>query len=802
MPQLSPQLAPFTANCSLLTAKMNIHYLGIRHHGPGCARNLNAALKKIKPDIVLIEMPADINSELAQPANPKLKPPVALLIYNPENPKAASFYPFAEFSPEWQTMLFCQKNNIPIRGFDLPKNHWLALGEKENMLVEDIEDSGNVGEESEEETEKTIIVPVENEIEIPQTAQIRRDPLGYMAELAGYTDGERWWEAVMEKQGNDVKLFDAILELMTTLRTELNMPESEETYLREAYMRKTLREAVAEGFQQIAIVCGAWHTPALSAYNTTEKEDTQLLKGLPKIKTIGTAWVPWTYNRLSSQSGYGAGIVSPAWYEMLYKKPRKDILTFWMTRAAHLLRKEDLDASSAHIIEAVRLTTALATMRDLHLAGMDEMLEAATSIFGGGYSDAIKIIEKELVIGDKMGDVPKELKNNPFQLDLEKAQKKLEKKGKFKVTEKKEKLALELRIEIDLNRSILLNRLNILNITWGKYKEGNSSNDRLSSHEIWDLEWKPEFAINVVEAGMWGNTVLDAVTNFAISRANDSNDMVELVKLLKECFNAAVNPAISPIIYKIQDIAAVSKDILVLMDTLPYFVERLRYSGADFRKSDADIIHHLLEEIIPRICVSLPTVCSSLDADAANDIWGRMQKANQAIVTLNWQHQTQNWFVAIQSILTTAHIDGLLSGGSCRLLFDNQRLNKDDTEMQLSRALSGGNEPMFSVRWMQGYLSGSAMILITNHTILALIDNWLRTLSNEIFVEYAPLMRKVFSKFSPPERQKILQLAANVDNLPKTGATGNMQVATYNEARAKQMQQAVNEMFKKIINEK
>lgn len=772
---------------------MNIHYLGIRHHGPGCARNLNAALKRIKPDMVLIEMPADMNVELAQPANPKLKPPVALLIYNPDNPKSASFYPFAEFSPEWQTMLFCQKNDVPIRGFDLPKTHRLALAEAEKAAITiPVEEN-----ESEEETIETETVLEENLEEIAQAENIRRDPLGYMAELAGYTDGERWWEAVMEKQGNDVQLFDAILELMTTLRTELNAPESEDTYLREAYMRKTIREAVAEGFQNIVIVCGAWHTPALPSYDKTEKEDTKLLKGLPKVK-VAAAWVPWTYNRLSVQSGYGAGIVSPAWYEMLYKKPRKDIITYWMTRAAHLLRIEDLDASSAHIIEAVRLATTLATMRDLHLPGMDEMLESATSIFGGGYGEAVKIIEKELVIGNKMGDVPKELKNNPFQLDLEKIQKSL----KMKVVEIKAEIELDLRNtknKLDRDRSFLLYRLQILDIPWGKLKSGSKGKDRLSSKETWILQWKPELAINVVEAGMWGNTVLDAVVNFAINKANESNDMSELVKLLNNCLLAAIDPAISPIIQKIQDIAAVSKDVLALMDTLPGLVQVLRYSGADFRKRDVETINHLLEEIIPRICVSLPTVCSSLDADAANDIWGRMQKANQAIVTLNWQHQTENWFNAVAAILGANHIDGLLSGGSCRLLFDNQKLSKEDTEMELSRALSGGNEAIFSVRWMEGYLSGSAMILITNHTILALIDNWLRHLSAEIFVEYAPLMRKVFSKFSPPERQKILQLAANVDNLPQTNATGKTAVFSFNESRAKQMQDAVNEVFKLIF---
>jgi hypothetical protein len=36
-----------------------VHVLGIRHHGPGSARSLGAALAALAPDVVLIEGPPD-----------------------------------------------------------------------------------------------------------------------------------------------------------------------------------------------------------------------------------------------------------------------------------------------------------------------------------------------------------------------------------------------------------------------------------------------------------------------------------------------------------------------------------------------------------------------------------------------------------------------------------------------------------------------------------------------------------------------------------------------------------------------
>ena len=55
-----------------------------------------------------------------------------------------------------------------------------------------------------------------------------------------------------------------------------------------------------------------------------------------------------------------------------------------MTRAARLLRGEGLDASSASVIEAVRLAEALAALRDLPMPGLDELNEATLTVLCDG----------------------------------------------------------------------------------------------------------------------------------------------------------------------------------------------------------------------------------------------------------------------------------------------------------------------------------------------------------------------------------------------------------------------------------
>jgi len=46
-------------------------------------------------------------------------------------------------------------------------------------------------------------------------------------------------------------------------------------------MRQAIRAAEKEGHARIAVVCGAWHVPAL-AQKVALKDDQALLKGWPK----------------------------------------------------------------------------------------------------------------------------------------------------------------------------------------------------------------------------------------------------------------------------------------------------------------------------------------------------------------------------------------------------------------------------------------------------------------------------------------------------------------------------------------
>jgi len=72
---------------------VSVHVFGIRHHGPGSARSLLRALESLAPDLVLVEGPPEADTLLSFAAHAEMRPPVALLVYDPADPRRGGSSP-------------------------------------------------------------------------------------------------------------------------------------------------------------------------------------------------------------------------------------------------------------------------------------------------------------------------------------------------------------------------------------------------------------------------------------------------------------------------------------------------------------------------------------------------------------------------------------------------------------------------------------------------------------------------------------------------------------------------------------
>ncbi len=745
-----------------------VHIFGIRHHGPGSARSLRRALEALRPDAILVEGPPDAAEVLPLLTHPAMRPPVALLIYAPDQPRCAAYYPFASFSPEWQAIHYGLTQGIPVRFIDLPQAHQLVLTPTTDDQPPTADDrppavEGERGREGEEEAGggEDIESPISN-LQSP----ISSDPLGWLARAAGYGDGERWWEQMVEQRRDGADLFAAVLEAMAALR-EAALPDEDPTEARrEAWMRQAIRGAQRDGFGRIAVVCGAWHAPALAGMPPAQR-DAALLRGLPKIKVQAT-WVPWTYDRLAYASGYGAGVTSPGWYEHLWNggtdaADPAEVTTRWMTRVARLLRAEGLDASVAHVVDAVRLAEALAALRERPLPGLPELNESSQAVFCFGGDLPMRLIHDRLIVGVALGQVPDETPMVPLQQDLLHEQRRL----RLPAEARQRDLDLDLRKPTDLGRSHLLHRLNLLGIPWGRLDTAPSAGARGTFHELWQVQWRPELAVALIVAGVWGNSIADAAEALVRDAADRAADLPAgaepalpaLTRLVDQALLADLPDAVAHLMARLEVAAALSSDVAHLMDALPPLANVLRYGSV--RRSDAGAVGHVVDGMVARICIGLPGACAALDDQAAGAMFERIVAVNGALALLRDAAHTASWHAVLRRLVAASDgrrgiaVHGLIAGRCCRILLDAKALDADEAARLAGLALAPAVAPAEAAAWIEGLLKGSGLLLVHDAALWRLLDGWLAALPGEAFTQTLPLLRRTFATFTAPERRQM-----------------------------------------------
>ncbi|MFF0769081.1 DUF5682 family protein [Nonomuraea wenchangensis] len=771
-----------TTSGVLAVGEARVTVLGVRHHGPGSARAVRAELERLRPDAILIEGPPEADA-LVQLA-PGLDPPVALLAHVPGAPSRAAFWPFAGFSPEWQAILYGVSAGVPVRFCDLPAAHTLA------------ED------------------PRGGEDEPPGARPA--DPIGTLAAAAGYDDPERWWEDVVEHRsgpaadtpahGSEHGLapapeqapahglepasalgsapwFEVIAEAMAAVR-EGHVPDEREAR-REAYMRRTVRAALKQGHTRVAVVCGAWHVPALAGPQPSASADNALLRGLPRVK-VELTWVPWTYGRLASWSGYGAGVTSPGWYHHLFTVPDHPVER-WLAEAAGVLRDEGLAVSSAHVIESVRLAESLAALRGRPLAGLSEVTEAARAVLCEGDDLAVELIQRRLVIGDRLGHVPDGVPMVPLQRDLRDQQRRL----RLRPEALDRELDLDLRKPLDLERSHLLHRLRLLEVGWGTPGQARGKG---TFRETWTLRWRPEHDLALIEHAALGTTVAAAATRRAADRAGGgSAALAELTALVEHCLLADLPEALPAVLAALSARAALDTDVTHLMAALPAMVRAHRYG--DVRGTPAEGLAVIVRSMLDRIRIGLPVAVTGLDDDAAADLLKHIDAVHAAVALLTehmdqadqgehaehakpaeWPEGAQSeagraegvqreagraeggrererWLATLRGLSDRQDLHGLIEGRLTRILLDCGEL--DDAGDRMSRAMSRGQAPARAASWVEGFLSGGGLLLVHDPRLLSLVDGWLAGLSGDQFTDVLPLLRRTFGAFAAPERRSI-----------------------------------------------
>ncbi len=731
-----------------------VNFFGIRHLSPAGAYYLRGYLDRIKPRLVLIEAPSDFEDVAADIVREETEPPFAILAYTNHAPVRTILYPFAEYSPEYQAILWCHENNVDFRFMDLPSETFLALYEQriaEEMEIpeDDDSDDGDDGAEQDDDPDpdKDRGVSVYEKLDI----------------LSGENSHETFWERTLEHCADEDAYHEGANLFGRNIREfSENRYDAEETALREIYMRGCIRGAVEGGIapEKIVVVTGSYHVEGLKDYE--KAEDTPVL---PKTDALHTL-MPYTYYRLSTRSGYGAGNKAPGYYELIWEAyKRKDpfyTANAYLTKIAAAHRQSGNAASSAQVIEAVRFAASLAEMRGgltSQVPTLRDLRDAAETCIGEGSFAAISIAAADVEIGTKIGALPEGVSRTSIQDDFYRLLKDLKLEKYKSVTAQDLKLDLrenrragsERSAFLDLNRSFFLHKLRILGIGFADVQ--TNKQDSATWAENWIVRWTPESEIALVESALKGDTVELAASFELKERVESADNMSTVAEAIEDAFYCGMSGAAS---YAVAALQAMAVDAVSFEDLAK---TALRLSNAvsygDIRQADSAPLIPIIQQLYYRACLILTGACVCDDA-ASGAIAAAMNMLNSVELVHDFLN-TDDWVSALRDTASRDDLNTKLSGFAAAVLLERSQMTNDELKTEVSRRLSKGVPADLGAGWFEGLTMKNRYGLIARLSLWESLDEYIQSLDDDEFKRALLFLRRAFADFSAAEKDSIAE---------------------------------------------
>ena len=698
---------------------------GIRHFSPAGAYFVRKFLNENRPDVVLIEGPADFDFLMDDIVSKNLLPPFAIMAYTKEVPIETVLYPFAVYSPEYQAILWARENNKECHFFDLESNIMLGLESKnEDEIISDAPDKIY-------DKEKTLDF-----------------------------DMESFWERVLE-QSEDMNAYKSGSALFgESLRNEDEV--SLRDIIRESFMKRKIKEIIDSGIdsEKIVAITGAFHTSAIQSLDgaMTDKEYDSLKK-----KDSNITLMPYSYYRLSKRTGYGAGNTAPAYYELLWQGFIKNDKTYherkYLSLLAKYMREHGGIVSSAQVIEATMLSRSIANLRGGSIPTLVDLKDAGITCMGGGSFGEMAMGFAQSDIGTKIGVVPQESMKTSIQSDflLRLKALKLEKYKELVATPLQLDLRENLRVKskesafLDLNRSFFLYRLVTLGIDFAKIERNRQDNATWA--ENWILQWTPEAEIQIVESVLKGDTIDEAVAFVLGERLNNAISISEIADIIEAAFNCGIPKIVEGAGRKLDEMASGAVSIHEIAVTTSKLSDMILFG--DIRKLD----RKPLEPIVKRLCIRAALILageSACDDMAAVILVEDIQSIHNVFVLHDFLDKDL-WFDKLMEVSNRDDLNTKISGLATAILLDTGKTDENTLRIEVARRLSAGMPAELGANWFAGLSIRNHYALIGRLTLWESLSEYMDSLDEEEFRRSLVFLRRAFVDYSSKEKDMIAE---------------------------------------------
>jgi hypothetical protein len=744
-----------------------INVFGVRHLSPMGAWQLRAYLDRLQPTIVLIEGLNDAADLIPDITRKETRPPIAILAYTDSLPVRTLVYPLAAYSPEYQALCWAREHDVPVEFIDLPSENFLGLQDAEVERIEQARRDAESRDETEGSDEPSVPeeTPVGEPVPAMAVPEPKRSLYDRFAELAGERDYETYWERHFEHNTAERSYHGATFEFGRAIRElEEDAPRWQaENLVREAFMRRRIAETIAAGHEpnRIVAVVGAYHAPVLNSDfpEMTGEELASLRKRASKLTLM-----PYSYFKLSSQSGYGAGNQAPAYFELLWKalgsEGLGDLSRRYLSLVARHLREAGTHRSTAEVIDAVRLAETLSALKDGLAPTLADLRDAAMTLLGQGELVTVSEALARVDVGTAIGELPKGVSQTSIQEDFEReiARLKLE---KYKSTVKQD-LKLDLRENrnaksaeaafLDLNRSSFFHRLRVLEVPFAQFVP--TRQQATTWAELWSLQWSPESEIAIVEAVLLGETVELATAYKFKSHLEKCTSIAEAAAMVRDACQCGLMKSMDLARARLQELAAASSDFAAVAHAAWQLSLVIRYG--DVRRFDPAPLLPLVEELFVQGALGLfaAAIC---DNSAAQNLFEAIDEMNKVGLEFHDRVDEPLWVAQLQRLADADDRNPLLSGYACAILLERGLIANDALSREVSRRISPGVPADLGAGWFEGLAQRNRYALLARQALWEQLASYVASLDEDQFRRALVFLRRAFGPFSAREKRHIAE---------------------------------------------
>lgn len=771
-----------------------LYWFPVRHHSPTVARALARVIRERKPKVVFLEAPADVGDVIRHVQDGKTQPPVAIYCsYRDDDnvlglagvasaapdipPRFSCFYPLLACSPEYATIQAAAKVGARIVCIDLPQHARLPRRAE-------------------------VPTPEPPRMRGPDDERLLTTSRFYKAleAASGFKSWDEAWDTLFESRPDDEDpeclRYDLALFCAASRATrDTELVAHDDTLPRERHMLRAITQTLRDEKldpRDAMVVCGGFH---LFLDRTDATPPPECPPG-----TVFNTLVPYSYFRMSTLSGYGAGNRAPQFYQLCYdlaQAGRLDELAVEFTvQVLRQTRKAGAHVSSADAIAVSQHARMLSRLRGRAQPVLDDLRDALiTCCVKGDPKDQgrhLLAAFDKAAIGTKLGKVTDAIGRLPILGDFHAQLSDLD-LGEVAEREGKLHLDLDRRDPRDHRRSIFLQRLRYLAVPVCSLVERPAGDVEggLIFREGWDLGWSPDVEPKLIELNLYGDTVEAAA--LARLREQIAEDGLHADAACRHLVQA-VDMDFADLVQHVEEVCAQAIDqdgrFVALSSALSSLTLVDRY--AVYRGLRRDVLGNLIDRCFDRACFALLDAANAPD-DQHPAVVGGLLVLAETVQRSDRPGIDRDLFAEQVRIAAENSTVPFLTGAFLGLLTELRTRPAEALAADVSALARAPSDRMVTAGdFIDGVLAvSSTAILLGADALIGAIDELLRAAEWEVFLTMLPRMRGAFERLHERQRDSLAENVARRYGLCEAEAVTDLRTSVGAAARIAEIDRQV-----------